>query len=104
MKSPGVRPPPKDFVLQFSFKFHENYFIRSQVCRTEIIQAALECSDPGASNGVSNVENGPPGAVLITFKEVELLKNLKNILSIISTYLETRTFQKQPDRSQVVGF
>ena len=93
-----------DFVLHFTYDFHKNRFLRSQVCRVELIQSALESSDPGASNVGSNVEIWHFGAVLSTFKAVKLLQILKKITRIISNNLETRTFQKWPDHSQVVGF
>ena len=36
---------------QFWTKFHKKVVIRSRVCRTTLIQNALESPDPGASNG-----------------------------------------------------
>ena len=82
------------FVLHFSYDFHKKRFTRSQMCRTALIHTALKGSDPGASNGGANVEMEPRGAVLITFKVVELLQNLKKITRIISNHLETQSFQK----------
>ena len=40
--------------LDFCSDFHKIVVIRSSVCRTILIRRALESSDPGASNGVSN--------------------------------------------------
>ena len=89
-----VRLPPTDFVLHFSSNFHENHFMRSQVCRVALVKSALESFDPGAFNGGLNVEIGPLEVVLNTSKVVELLQNLKKIIRINSNYSETRTFQK----------
>ena len=90
---PTVRLPPTGFVLDFSSEFNKNRYIRFQVCRTILIQSALERSDPGASNGGSELEIRPLGTVLIAFKVVELLQNQKKITRIISNHLATQSFQ-----------
>ena len=46
------------------------------MCRTTLIQSALESSDPRASNGGSNVRIRPLGVDLITFEMAELPKNM----------------------------
>ena len=48
---------------------------RSQVCRVASNQSALETSDPGASNGGSNVEIRPHGADLVSLEVARLPQN-----------------------------
>ena len=56
------------FVLFLSLSFHKNCFIRSCVCRTILIRNALEDSELGTSNGVSNLLIRLFGADLVTFE------------------------------------
>jgi len=63
-------------VVGLSLDFHKKCFIRSSVCRTILIRSALENSDPGASNGVSNLLVRLFGADLVTFEVSGLLQNL----------------------------
>ena len=80
-------------MLHFTSDFHINRFIRSQVCRVALIKSALESSDPGAFNDVSNVEIEPLGAVLSTFKVVELLQNLKKTHELFQSIWKLNFFK-----------
>ena len=94
-----VRLSPTDFMHSSKFDFHENRLTLSQVGRVALSKSVLGSFDSNASNAAPSVEMGPLGAILDTSKRVELLQLIVN-----SIYLKIRTFQKQPDRSQVVGF
>ena len=52
--------------IRFLLNLYRMFPIRSQVCRTSLIQSALESPDLGASNGGQNVEIRPLGTNLVT--------------------------------------
>ena len=62
-------------VRTFDSKFYFfAWVIISQLCRTALIQSALENTDPSASNGGSNVRIRPLEVDLTTFEMTELSK------------------------------
>ena len=65
----------RQFVDLFCSNFQKNRLTDFQKCRISLIWAALESSDPGASNGGPNVEIWPNAADLITVEMSRLTRN-----------------------------
>ena len=65
-----IRTPAtfRGFVDTFFSRFHKMCPTRSQMCRTELIQSALESSDPGASHDGSTIEIQELWTDLVTFE------------------------------------
>ena len=71
------------FVNIFCSNFQKNRLTDFQKCRIALIWGALEISDPGASNGGSNVEIGP-NAVDLEVDQKLSLKSAKKLAKNIS--------------------
>ena len=66
------------------------------MCPSTLIHTPLKCFDPGAFNGGSSVEIEPRGAVLTTFKVVELLQNLKKSHELFPIIFQSAGFRQDP--------
>ena len=76
LRRSSVQAVLKRFVDTFCSKFQKNGPTGFQKSRKALILGALESYDPGASNGVSNVEIWPNAANLVSFDVSRFTRNL----------------------------
>ena len=77
---PSVQSVRRHFVVTFWFHFQKKWIRGFQTCRKILIRSALKSSDPGASNGGSNLELRPLEADLVS-SEVARLSEKRKISS-----------------------